>query len=70
MKNIKAGFWWAILGSLVFSLVACTTRVGSDQWCLEMNEVAETEWRAVEAANFSRYCIKQQRGKQWTQHLY
>ncbi|MES9964419.1 MAG: DUF3012 domain-containing protein [Candidatus Sedimenticola sp. 20ELBAFRAG] len=70
MRSIKAVFLWAVLGSLVFSLIACTTRVGSDQWCQEMSQVAETEWRAVEAANFSRYCIKQQRGKQWTQLLY
>ncbi len=35
--------------SVVFFLTACSPKIGSEEWCLDMKEKAKGDWTATEA---------------------
>lgn len=44
-----------LLASLL--LVACSPKVGSDEWCAAMKAKSAGDWTSNEAADFAKHCI-------------
>ncbi|MBB3168065.1 DUF3012 domain-containing protein [Simiduia aestuariiviva] len=42
---------------VVFSLVACAPKVGSDAWCKSMAEKPKGDWTANEAKDYAKHCV-------------
>ncbi|WP_298776427.1 DUF3012 domain-containing protein [uncultured Shewanella sp.] len=42
---------------LSFVLVACTPKVGSEDWCKQMSNKPSGDWTVNEAADYAKYCI-------------
>ena len=40
-------------------LMACTPKVGSEDWCNAMNDKAKGDWSMNEAADFAKHCVLQ-----------
>lgn len=55
VKKFRAGKWLALL--LPMLLIACSPKVGSDEWCHDMKNKPAGDWSANEAADFTKHCI-------------
>jgi hypothetical protein len=42
---------------LVFQLMACAPEVGSERWCVMLEEKPKGEWTANEAVDYTKHCI-------------
>lgn len=49
--------------AVVFSLVACSPEVGSDEWCAQMKKKPTGEWTQNETAEYAKNCIFKFGGK-------
>ena len=54
MKKYFATF--ALITS-VFLLQACSPKVGSEEWCVDLKEKPKGDWTANEAKEFAKSCI-------------
>ena len=41
---------------LVTGTISCT-KVGSAEWCADMDEKAKGDWTANEAGDYAKYCV-------------
>jgi len=41
----------------LFTITACSPKVGSDQWCTDMKATPSGDWSANQAADFAKHCI-------------
>ena len=39
------------------TLIACSSEVGSEEWCDDMKEKPTGDWTANEAADFAKHCV-------------
>ena len=46
-----------ILLSLVAFLSACDPEVGTEEWCIMMQEKPKGDWTANEASDFAQHCL-------------
>lgn len=44
----------AVLGLLVS---ACSPEVGSEAWCLDMEETPKGDWSMNEAGDYAKHCV-------------
>jgi hypothetical protein len=42
---------------LALSLLTACARVGSEQWCRDMQETPKTDWTINEGSDYTRYCL-------------
>jgi len=40
-----------------FFLGGCEPEVGTEQWCLKMQEKEKSDWSANEAGDFAQHCL-------------
>lgn len=38
-------------------LAGCSAEVGSEKWCVNLEEQARGDWTANEAGDYAKYCI-------------
>jgi hypothetical protein len=43
--------------SIVFSLSACSPKVGSPEWCAAMKQKPKGKWTADEFSDFTKNCL-------------
>ena len=43
--------------SVAIFLAACTPKVGSEDWCKQMNNKPSGDWTVNEAADYAKYCV-------------
>ena len=39
------------------ALTACAPEVGSEKWCMKLDEKPKGDWTANEAADYAKHCI-------------
>ena len=47
----------ALLILAVLLLAACEPEVGSEEWCVMMNEKAKGDWTFSETGDYARHCV-------------
>lgn len=57
MKIMKTIIPLSLTGVFLVTLLGCSAKVGSEQWCDAMKEKAKADWTANEAADFAKHCI-------------
>jgi len=46
-----------VLLSLAAVLISCSPKVGSEEWCKDMEKKPKKDWTAAEAADYTKYCV-------------
>ena len=46
-----------ILALLFIAACSSCTKVGSAEWCADMDEKAKGDWTANEAGDYAKYCV-------------
>ncbi|MCM8855269.1 MAG: DUF3012 domain-containing protein [Candidatus Thiodiazotropha sp.] len=47
----------SLTGVFLVTILGCSAKVGSEQWCDAMKDKAKADWTANEAADFAKHCI-------------
>lgn len=47
----------AILAAFALMAAGCSPKVGSKEWCKQMQEKPKGDWTANETADYAKYCI-------------
>lgn len=55
MKNMK--LLTIVLLGLFLGLSACSSEVGSEAWCEDMQKKDKGDWSSNEAADYAKHCI-------------
>jgi len=42
---------------VLFTITACSPKVGSDEWCAAMKEKPKGDWTANELSDFTKHCV-------------
>ena len=42
---------------LMTQLIACSPKVGSDEWCNNLEQKPKGDWTANEATDYAKHCI-------------
>lgn len=54
MKYLNTLF---IISSLLIFLPGCSPEIGSEAWCINMEEKAKGDWSTNEAAAYAKHCF-------------
>jgi len=53
----KRVFYAGLMVLGAWLLMACTPKVGSEDWCNAMNDTPKGDWSMNDAADFAKHCV-------------